>query len=120
MRLFLCLAAICFLISFSFAEERNVIFRGQHNNSLIQFLGKKDDSAKSGRVAFMGGSITQMNGYRPMVSNWLKARFPQTKFEFINPEMVDAKGYGEEQPIVPNDSDTNKTLNRRIEVIVWD
>ena len=44
----------------------------------------------------------------------------ETKFEFINPEMVEAKGYGEEQPIVPNDSDTNKTLNRRIEVIVWD
>ena len=84
MRFFLCLTAICFLISFSSAGERNVIFRGQHNNSLIQFLGKKDDSAKSGRVAFMGGSITQMNGYRPMVSNWLKARFPQTKFEFIN------------------------------------
>ncbi|MDG1854188.1 MAG: hypothetical protein P8I97_08515, partial [Verrucomicrobiales bacterium] len=46
---------------------------------MIQFLGKKE-----GRVAFIGGSITQMNGYRPMVADWLKARFSQTKFEFIN------------------------------------
>jgi|TARA_B110000116_G_C16788579_1_gene562425 lysophospholipase L1-like esterase len=84
MRLFLCLAALCFLISFSFAGERNVIFRGQYHNSMIQFLGNKDDLEKNGRVAFMGGSITQMNGYRPMVSNWLKARFPQTEFDFIN------------------------------------
>jgi lysophospholipase L1-like esterase len=84
MRLFLCLGAFCFLISFSFSGERNVIFRGHYNNSLIQFLGKKDNPGKSGRVAFMGGSITQMNGYRPMVADWLKARFSQTKFEFIN------------------------------------
>ena len=25
-----------------------------------------------------------MNGYRPMVSEWLQQRFPDTKFEFIN------------------------------------
>ena len=35
-------------------------------------------------MAFIGGSITQMNGYRPMVSEWLQQRFPDTKFEFIN------------------------------------
>ena len=79
MRVFLCLAAFCFLISLSFSGERNIILRDQYNNSLIQFLGKKE-----GRVAFIGGSITQMNGYRPMVADWLKARFSQTKFEFIN------------------------------------
>lgn len=44
----------------------------------------------------------------------------ETKFEFINPDMLEAKGYGEERPIVPNDSETNKTLNRRIEVIIWE
>jgi hypothetical protein len=66
-------------LSLSFAEERNIISRDHYNNSLVQFLGKKD-----GRVAFMGGSITQMNGYRPMVADWLKERFSQTKFEFIN------------------------------------
>jgi len=79
MRLFVYLAAFCFLASYSLSKERNVILRGEYNNSLTQFLGKKD-----GRVAFMGGSITQMNGYRPMVSDWLRERFPQTEFEFIN------------------------------------
>lgn len=41
-------------------------------------------------------------------------------FNFITAAMIDAKGYGEEQPIVPNDSPENKQLNRRIEVLVWE
>ena len=32
----------------------------------------------------MGGSITEMNGYRPMMMEWLQGKFPQTEFEFIN------------------------------------
>ena len=44
-------------------KNRNVTLRGSYDNSLLQFKEKK-----SGRVAFMGGSITQMNGYRPMVA----------------------------------------------------
>ncbi len=59
--------------------NRNVKLRGGLQNSRIQFEQKK-----TGRVAFIGGSITQMNGYRPMVSDWLQARFPNTQFEFIN------------------------------------
>ncbi len=39
---------------------------------------------KRGRVAFLGGSITEMNGYRPHVCNTLTERFPQTEFDFIN------------------------------------
>ena len=59
--------------------NRNVIFRGGLQNSRIQF-----EQNKTGRIAFIGGSITQMNGYRPMVSDWLRVQFPKTKFEFIN------------------------------------
>jgi OOP family OmpA-OmpF porin len=29
-----------------------------------------------------------------------------------------AKGYGETQPIVPNSSEENRTLNRRVEIII--
>jgi lysophospholipase L1-like esterase len=36
------------------------------------------------RVAFLGGSITQMTGWRDLVSEHLAARFPKTKFDFIN------------------------------------
>ena len=39
---------------------------------------------------------------------------------FITENMIDAVGYGEERPIVPNDSPENKKLNRRIEVIIWE
>ncbi|WP_182870538.1 GDSL-type esterase/lipase family protein [Rhodopirellula sp. JC639] len=37
-----------------------------------------------GRVAFIGGSITEMDGYRPMVTENLATRFPETEFEFTN------------------------------------
>ena len=56
-----------------------MILRGSYANSQLQF-----DQLKTGRVAFMGGSITQMNGYRPMVCDWLQKKFPKTKFDFIN------------------------------------
>ena len=59
--------------------NRNVTARGSYANSQLQF-----EKNKTGRVAFMGGSITQMNGYRPMVASWLAKRFPKTKFEFVN------------------------------------
>jgi len=39
---------------------------------------------KAGRVAFLGGSITQMKGWREMVGESLQKRFRDTKFDFIN------------------------------------
>ena len=57
----------------------NVQSRGALSNSRIRF--EKD---KEGTVAFLGGSITEMNGYRPMVSENLRKRFPSTNFKFIN------------------------------------
>jgi pimeloyl-ACP methyl ester carboxylesterase/lysophospholipase L1-like esterase len=38
----------------------------------------------SARVVFLGGSITQMAGWRDLVCRQLTARFPQTKFDFVN------------------------------------
>jgi hypothetical protein len=32
----------------------------------------------------MGGSITEGNGWRNLVCQYLKERFPDTQFEFIN------------------------------------
>ena len=72
----------CYLIFSPLANavDRNINSRGQYTNSINQFT-----IGETGRVAFMGGSITQMNGYRPMVSQFLENKFPKTKFEFINP-----------------------------------
>ncbi len=58
---------------------RNVEIRSDFQNSKAVF-----QSTKTGRVAFIGGSITEMNGYRPMVTKYLIEKFPDTKFDFID------------------------------------
>lgn len=57
----------------------NIQLRGSLTNSLHQF-----ETTKKGHVAFIGGSITEMNGYRPMVCEWLQKRFPATEFTFTD------------------------------------
>ncbi len=57
----------------------NVQFRGSMDNSRVKF-----ERGKKGTVAFIGGSITEMNGYRPMVSESLQKRFSGTEFKFID------------------------------------
>jgi lysophospholipase L1-like esterase len=57
----------------------HVQLRGSLDNSRIKF-----ETGKKGTVAFIGGSITEMNGYRPMVCDLLKKRFPQTDFKFVD------------------------------------
>ena len=52
--------------------------RGGLRNAQIQF-----ERNKTGRVAFLGGSITYNPGWRDSVSSYLVKRFPETKFEFI-------------------------------------
>ncbi len=42
------------------------------------------ETKKLARVAFLGGSITEMSGYRPQVEDWLRQQYPETQFEFIN------------------------------------
>jgi len=59
------------------ADCKNVKFRGSLENSRIVF-----EKTGKGHVAFIGGSITEMDGYRPMVCEDLKKRFPKTEFTF--------------------------------------
>ena len=44
----------------------------------------KFEREKTGRVAFLGGSITAAPGWRDQVCEDLKRRFPETQFDFIN------------------------------------
>jgi lysophospholipase L1-like esterase len=53
--------------------------RGSLTNSKFVF-----ESTKRGHVAFIGGSITEMNGYRPLMSAYLQQQFPATQFTFTN------------------------------------
>ncbi len=59
------------------AADPNVVSRGSLANARSVF-----ETEKKGHVAFMGGSITEMEGYRPMVSEFLQKRFPETQFTF--------------------------------------
>ena len=57
----------------------NVKIRGHLQNSFHRF-----STEKKGHVAFLGGSITEMEGYRPRLMEWLQKRFPETQFTFTN------------------------------------
>jgi lysophospholipase L1-like esterase len=78
-------AALClFSTACLFAEPAPKLFgdkvclRGGLPNARIAF-----ERTGKGTVAFLGGSITEMNGYRPMVCEILQKRFPKTAFTFI-------------------------------------
>jgi len=59
--------------------DPNVMKRGTLENSRLRF-----QTEKKGHVAFLGGSITEMEGYRPLVCEMLRQRFPATEFTFTN------------------------------------
>jgi pimeloyl-ACP methyl ester carboxylesterase/lysophospholipase L1-like esterase len=54
-------------------------YRGNLENSRLKF-----EKEKTGRVVFLGGSITANKGWRDLVAADLQKRFPGTVFEFIN------------------------------------
>lgn len=60
-------------------DEDFVALRGNYKNSFARFAKEK-----KGHVAFLGGSITEMDGYRPRIAEWLQKRFPETEFQFTN------------------------------------
>ncbi|TWT75039.1 alpha/beta hydrolase fold domain-containing protein [Allorhodopirellula solitaria] len=60
-------------------DSENVHYRSHLDHSQHAF-----QADKKGTVAFIGGSITEMDGYRVMVQKDLETRFPETQFTFIN------------------------------------
>lgn len=67
------------LIAAEQSLSSNLLKRSPLANSRITF-----EQSGQGHVAFMGGSITEMEGYRAMVGNDLEKRFPETEFKFTN------------------------------------
>ena len=79
-RLGMCAAAVLSTACATAAEfGDNVHLRGDFRNARIAF-----EREGRGTVAFLGGSITEMNGYRPLVCEILQRRFPKTVFKFID------------------------------------
>ncbi len=64
----------------SLPSDRYIALRAGLPNCRVRFAVEK-----TGRVAFLGGSITHMsNGWRSMVGGLLQKRFPETRFDFID------------------------------------
>jgi len=61
-----------------YLQKHHINLRGNMNNSRLIF-----ENEKVGRVAFFGGSITEMKGWHNIVMEQLKQRFTHTKFEFV-------------------------------------
>lgn len=61
------------------SSEDYHIMRGSLRNSWV----KMKKGSKRVKVAFLGGSITNMKGWRYMLQNYLQKRFPHTEFEFV-------------------------------------
>jgi len=61
------------------STEEFIRARGNLDNVLYRMQAKH-----RARVAFLGGSITNMPGWRDQVMKHLQESFPKTKFEFIN------------------------------------
>lgn len=61
-----------------YSDFQHINLRGDLDNSMYAMTVKKEAT-----VAFLGGSITQMKGWRDQVKEDLQQRFPYTKFHFI-------------------------------------
>lgn len=61
-----------------YADYQHINRRASLANSFSKFYNEK-----KGCVAFLGGSITYMKGWRDQVKQSLKQRFPETEFTFI-------------------------------------
>lgn len=82
---FLCLTLLFTALFFKgFAQNKLqsssfITFNG-YSHTVAEKFGKSEPV----NVAFLGGSITNMEGWRRLVSNYLVKNYPQTKFRFIN------------------------------------
>ena len=67
--------------------DPNVLPKGHEYYELRDGLANchlKFEREKTGRIAFLGGSITAGGGWRDHTIRYLQERFPQTKFDFIS------------------------------------
>jgi len=67
--------------------DPNILPKGHEYYELRNGLANcylKFEQEKTGRIAFLGGSITAGGGWRDHVIRYFQERFPQTKFDFIS------------------------------------
>ena len=59
--------------------QKEIQIRGGISRALKVFRNRK-----KGRIAFIGGSITEMNGYTALTSEMFRQLFPRCNFRFVN------------------------------------
>ncbi len=67
--------------------DPNVLPKGHEYYELRDGLAnccRKFEREKTGRIAFLGGSITAGGGWRDHTIRYFRERFPETKFDFIS------------------------------------
>lgn len=72
------LLLMLFALDATAQDDEFICHRGALTNAFTRFAQEK-----KGCVAFLGGSITEMKGWREMVQDDLRHRFPDTEFQFI-------------------------------------
>jgi len=78
----------------SFEDPTLIVnFMTRHATGNVEYFKLRDPlqncrirfaKSRKGRVAFLGGSITNMTGWRDLMCRSLQKRFPETEFDFIN------------------------------------
>jgi sialidase-1 len=85
--LFAALLLFPLLLSAATTYDPDVLPKGREYFELRDGLANcriKFEREKTGRIAFLGGSITAMNGWRKHTIEYFQKRYPETKFEFIS------------------------------------
>ena len=88
MKSLLSMTIMCAIIKFGHASyDPNVLPKGREYFDLREGLANcqlKFEREKSGRIAFLGGSITQSDGWRNMIINYFYKKFPGTTFDIVS------------------------------------
>jgi len=83
-------ALLCLILLLTAGITKTFAQNKLQSASFITFNGystsvaEKLQNAEPLTIAFLGGSITNMEGWRGLVCNYLVKTYPQTKFRFIN------------------------------------
>lgn len=75
---FIILSLLMIITPVAFGSDYFELRNGLRNSQIVF------EQTGHGRVVFLGGSITNMKGWKELVAADLQERFPKTQFEFIN------------------------------------
>lgn len=78
MRKFFAIIALAISLPASLAAQHHISYRGDYSNFVYKAVFEKKAT-----VAFLGGSITEMKGWRDMMKEALTKKYPDTRFTFI-------------------------------------